>query len=944
MVRDFRARLMVSAGSIADVIDDHDSGDIERLLEQQRDQILVTAQASDELDALKSLLGYVDDYTGRLTSRNLSDSVVNAGSVPLRDNTQDRLQVLSELRTRAFGKSVLLVDKANRHRVYRIAQANEGHIAGDLIVLNRLAAVAGKLVSAQIGDLIDLPQVGTCKVLGISLLDRYPAGHQDNFRTMLYRDIDIQGSPAAIQNVKEALASWRGFIDEYLEASAELDEVFAPQAMPELDQRATASLGAQFYTNTTEAQEAIVRRPGRGLVIVHGVAGSGKTSVALGRTKALCDRRYESVDSDERDEFFAPESAVGFVLHSQLRDYLKETRDQLHISDMPVKDYDELRQDHLRQRVELLQIKLHRGSPGKYVRCQEAPCGAEGTMRLLDFADKMVASAYAARLRDWAETAEVPSFPNADAVQAAIAREVWGEARAQVLELANRIGQVEHGRKFVMEGLGAAIGRILEAPRERMKKGALWLSVPVEGKWVSAEKPNETLARLKAANYEFAEGENASALRQLHPHEEQVELLFKSRARLFGADDQNRALSERSRDEISSLLQAEKILAEKNGRLTPVRWHQFVIDQRLRDGRLWVREGSGGGKWLRAKVVAVYGNSEGGAIRRRMFDRLGSALIGSLRLPDLLRQALQATDPTRDQPAMLQTAIALLLGRLESNKLSDTDIDLFLALAHLISTGDAGSVRVFEPPQYFSTVFIDEVQDFSELQVFLMGAQADPRRHAVTVVGDFCQQLYTQTVSDLDACFPSASQEELKPVILAQNKRQEGVPALAAFTQWFRSSVLPQGMDETVCVEPKQVPEVLTVSSVDEADSTKVLEDLIGRVAPNHSVAVICPTEDQAQRLERDLHESIEAHFRKSTYSNDNRDLTRPFYVHFTTAKPTKGLEFDVVIAAHFDQFDLMDPLQANSAYVAISRPRQVLHVIGGPALKEGPLAPWLAG
>jgi superfamily I DNA/RNA helicase len=89
--------------------------------------------------------------------------------------------------------------------------------------------------------------------------------------------------------------------------------------------------------------------------------------------------------------------------------------------------------------------------------------------------------------------------------------------------------------------------------------------------------------------------------------------------------------------------------------------------------------------------------------------------------------------------------------------------------------------------------------------------------------------------------------------------------------------------------------------------------------------------------LEQALHDSIEALFRKSTYSADNRDLTRPFYVHFTTPRPTKGLEFDVVIAAYFDEYDWQDAIQANAAYVAISRPRKVLHIIGGN-LQSGPL------
>jgi len=81
------------------------------------------------------------------------------------------------------------------------------------------------------------------------------------------------------------------------------------------------------------------------------------------------------------------------------------------------------------------------------------------------------------------------------------------------------------------------------------------------------------------------------------------------------------------------------------------------------------------------------------------------------------------------------------------------------------------------------------------------------------------------------------------------------------------------------------------------------------------------------------LREDIEAYSRESAYSKDNRDLIKPFYVHFTTPLPTKGLEFDVVIAPYFDEFDFNDLLQANSAYVTITRPAKRLHIIGNRKL-----------
>ena len=109
-----------------------------------------------------------------------------------------------------------------------------------------------------------------------------------------------------------------------------------------------------------------------------------------------------------------------------------------------------------------------------------------------------------------------------------------------------------------------------------------------------------------------------------------------------------------------------------------------------------------------------------------------------------------------------------------------------------------------------------------------------------------------------------------------------------------------------------------------------MIENRLSGIPGNASVAVICPDEARARSLEMRLHDTVEAIFRKSAYSSDHRDLNKPYYVHFTTPLATKGLEFDVVIATDFDRYDFSDRLQANSAYVAISRARSSLTIISG--------------
>ena len=79
------------------------------------------------------------------------------------------------------------------------------------------------------------------------------------------------------------------------------------QAQPEIDQRVDlfwpadwsktiladepeAALGAQFFTRTSQKQEEAIRAV-RGVTMVHGIAGTGKTSVALGRLKFFANFR-----------------------------------------------------------------------------------------------------------------------------------------------------------------------------------------------------------------------------------------------------------------------------------------------------------------------------------------------------------------------------------------------------------------------------------------------------------------------------------------------------------------------------------------------------------------------------------------------------------------------------------------------------------------------------
>jgi hypothetical protein len=86
----------------------------------------------------------------------------------------------------------------------------------------------------------------------------------------------------------------------------------------------TSSLSHQFFTRTTSKQENALNNP-RGLTFVEGIAGSGKTSIALGRLKFFAnfgtgeERSHYGLGNAGANDF-SPTNMAGFVLSHELAD------------------------------------------------------------------------------------------------------------------------------------------------------------------------------------------------------------------------------------------------------------------------------------------------------------------------------------------------------------------------------------------------------------------------------------------------------------------------------------------------------------------------------------------------------------------------------------------------------------------------------------------------
>jgi len=779
----------------------------------------VAFTVDEELKTLAALLNRVREKDHELRSRDWTN-VPSEIRLALSRQSQETLRILYELRSRSYGKAVKLRKvQTGAIQTLRVAQANYGF--PDIGVLNRLSEVGRRLVTASAGDEVHLP-AGLFEVVQVTHLEPPPPNVD---QVPDFRSVDIEALEFD-EAFPEARATLRRLVEHLLDDAASCSDQAFDFAGPRLDvvRADEAALSSRFYTRTTDLQEALLQRDSYGLVVVHGVAGSGKTSVALGRTKVLCDRGPEQ--GEDEPDFFRPETAVGFVLSSQLSVYLKKACGHLSLFDMPIREYHEFR-------TQLVQL------------------------RRLD---------------------EEEGFR----------------------------GGAPHGEPAEREPLAGRIGWFHATERAIARRLAVSLRSAV------AEPPGEGVARRGTA-------------RTTEPRtSEQVEALAEIWARLREDVELIAASLERQNDN-SPTLRLVKRLDECRERFATA----------LESNPHWT--GSGG---RRGDDV-----SHKRALRQNVRNALRDRLIRALRLPQAYADAVRDQSFDADvrrhvsaEAGAIADAVAAARSRLASQRLADEDLDVLLSVAHQMSVGyqgrdDKDPISQLAEMTYHSQVFIDEYQDFSEVQLFLMGQAADPRRHAVTVVGDLCQRLSRRVAPELGTCFPNATADEATPQVLLRNLRQSA--RLGYMSHLTREFVLGEPHVDLPFGEDGE-PGTFVVAPPEEL-ANAVYEAVVA--VPRHqSVAVLCPSRQVAEQLQGELREDLRETYRDSLVSA-HADLVRRFYVHFTTPLDAKGLEFDAVVVASVEGYDLSDPVGANSFYVAVSRPRESLVMIGQATALAGSLA-----
>jgi hypothetical protein len=269
----------------------------------------------------------------------------------------------------SIGTEVDDKDQPLKRFTYRITQANVGFADNNCFVLARNSQLASALVTAQPGDETEItsPRERYFNVEEVRIFDgpvilRSPS-QKPNFRSMAIRRLGSK-RPAVLEDLRAIVRKLDSPVSGDAARLGEHAESPATQAVVGSDLDPTwlnswtgvylgesdeLSLGHQFFTRTTQDQERALNNP-RGLTFVEGIAGAGKTSVALGRLKFFAN----FVTGAERDHYglqnasendFSPVGMVGFVLSHSLKRYLKETANALGLEHLPIRDFEEFRTD-----------------------------------------------------------------------------------------------------------------------------------------------------------------------------------------------------------------------------------------------------------------------------------------------------------------------------------------------------------------------------------------------------------------------------------------------------------------------------------------------------------------------------------------------------------------------------------------------------------------------
>jgi hypothetical protein len=423
--------------------------------EEEEQKIAVAREEIAVLDALSS--GLSTKISELLRQRPQFEKRESGVAYAIHESRYSSLEAYRELAQHSYGRTVVgkEIDEQGRPQrsfTYRVTQANVGFVEGNCNVLARNSPMASKLVAVDPGEEVEVKVPRGIRFLAAEQARAFdgPTGLLSSSQRPSFRSMVISSGVTRKQVLVRNLRQFaEGFDDQGLSLERlEPEEKFeATTDDPTwvtnwqdiyLSDSESSSLSGQFFTRTTSKQENALNQP-RGLTFVEGIAGSGKTSVALGRLKFFANfesgqhlEEYGLKNAGVKD--FLPTNMVGFVLSHSLKRYLKEAASALNMSELPVWDFQEFRSD-LSNRFGLAKVFRRDRAEASLVRTQ---------LPWLLAIDATLARISAKRIREVLDSAPDVMAP----VRGAVLR---------VLEELQDARPNEGRSRFYMHGLAASI-------------------------------------------------------------------------------------------------------------------------------------------------------------------------------------------------------------------------------------------------------------------------------------------------------------------------------------------------------------------------------------------------------------------------------------------------------------------------------------------------------
>ena len=427
------------------------------------------------------------------------------------------------LRRHAYGKTVVIKTENLGVLTFRLSATSALYpdVASGYATPH---SPVGRLCSSlQTGHEDESPRWGEYRVVEVRLFDRFEGVQfEPNVRNFLHMKVQTESAKAHAPDLRRFLAGKvvdkdhqasevppsvelrpAASVEEAIEPLPEVVPMLAVDDIPVIededdsdvsglelddDEPDTAvqapgnddyyGLSETFYLDRTREQDEVMSRSPVGAMFVEGVAGSGKTSAALGRTKMLCDFNPANVSSEAEfrdiagqglaywsEKFanqFSQEGSVGFVRTGELIQYLKETCRRLDLPNLPVQEFPELRSG-LRQHRRLERSK----QKGARWAGLPAPRGSheETSMAWLKCADQALAAHWSQALRQCLPTLEAITVGFNDEHQPRakrVAEVVLQYLSTELNAVADDLARPGNGPRFALDRLAVRVDACIE--------------------------------------------------------------------------------------------------------------------------------------------------------------------------------------------------------------------------------------------------------------------------------------------------------------------------------------------------------------------------------------------------------------------------------------------------------------------------------------------------